>query len=243
VPRAESLEALNEQLLIACRQDEARRVGDRAQTVGTGMALEREHLLPIPDESFELAEVCFPIVDGKGCVKVRANFYSVPVRAGTKVRAVIFPAAVEVWHEGKCVARHERCYGRQQKIFNLEHYLDVVERKPRALAGSTPLEQWRRQGRWPDSYDRLWASLRSRHGKQEGTRQMIQLLMVGRDYGYERLRLAVETALELGCSDSAAVRYLVTADGLERVRPEAIDVGSWRATNGRSPSLPTITSS
>ena len=72
---------------------------------------------------------------------------------------------------------------------------------------------------------------------------MIQLLMVGRDYGYERLRLAVETALELGCSDSAAVRYLVTADGLERVRPEAIDVGSWRATNGRSPSLPTITSS
>jgi hypothetical protein len=26
-------------------------------------------------------------------------------------------------------------------------------------AGSTPLEQWRRQRRWPDSYDRLWQSL------------------------------------------------------------------------------------
>ena len=55
---------------------------------------------------------------------------------------------------------------------------------------------------------------------------MIQLLMLGRDYGYDRLRAAVEAALELGCSDSAAILYLLTADGLERVRPEAIDIGT-----------------
>jgi transposase len=225
VPRAESLEALNEQLLASCRQDEARRVGDRALTVGAAMAVEREHLLPIPDESFELAEASFPIVDGKACVKVRTNFYSTPVRAGTKLRAVVLPATVEVWHEGNCVARHERSYGRQQKVLNLEHYLDVLERKPGALAGSTPLEQWRQQGRWPASYDRLWAALRGRHGKQEGTREMIQVIMLGRDYGYERLRQAIERALDLGCSDPAAIRYLVTADELERVRPEAIDIG------------------
>ena len=33
------------------------------------------------------------------------------------------------------------------KIRDLEHYLDVLERKPGALAGSTPLAQRRVQGR------------------------------------------------------------------------------------------------
>jgi transposase len=226
VPRAESLEALNEQLQACCRQDEARRIGDRTLTVGAGMTIEREHLLPIPEEAFDLADGCLPTVDGKGCVKVRTNFYSAPVRAGTKVKVLALPAVIEVWHEGECVARHERSYGRQQKVLNLEHYLDVLERKPGALAGSTPLEQWRQQGRWPASYDRLWAVLRGRYGKQEGTRQMIQILMLGRTHGYAQLRQAVEMALELGCSDPAAVRYLITADELARARPEDLDVGA-----------------
>jgi hypothetical protein len=138
---------------------------------------------------------------------------------------VVWPSSIEAWHEGKCVARHERCYSRQQPILNLEHYLDVLERKPGALAGSTPLEQWRRQGRWPDSYDRLWQSLMKRHGKQAGTREMIELLLEGRRLGYDRLQQAVELALEAGSSDAAAVRYLLNAADLEREQPETLDVG------------------
>ena len=38
------------------------------------------------------------------------------------------------------VACHERSYSRQQKVLDLEHYLDVLRHKPGALAGSTPLE-------------------------------------------------------------------------------------------------------
>ena len=86
------------------------------------------------------------------------------------------PTAVELWHGGKRVARHERCYSRQQKILDLEHYLDVLRKKPGALAGSTPLAQWRQAGRWPACFDQLWQALNLRHGRQEGTRQMIELL-------------------------------------------------------------------
>ena len=63
-----------------------------------------------------------------------------------------------------------------EQVLNLEHYLDVLERKPGALAGSSPLKQWRERGRWPESFDRLWQSLRERHGRQAGTRAMIELL-------------------------------------------------------------------
>lgn len=141
-------------------------------TVGEAMRLEREHLLPLASEGFELAESSFPVVDGQGCVKVRTNRYSVPLRAGSRTQVRLLPAYVEVWYEQNCVARHERSFERHQAVLDLEHYLDVLERKPGALAGSTPLEQWRQRGRWPESFDRLWQSLRERHGKQAGTREM-----------------------------------------------------------------------
>jgi len=51
-------------------------------------------------------------------------------------------------------------------VLNLEHYLDVLERKPGALAGSTPLTQWRQAGRWPETFDR--EALNARHGRQKG---------------------------------------------------------------------------
>src|SRR3989449_474072 len=78
-----------------------------------------------------------------------------------------------VGREGEGVARHERDYGRYREILELEHYLDVLEHKPGALAGSKPLAQWRAAGRWPASYDRLWQALIERHGKPAGTKEMI----------------------------------------------------------------------
>src|SRR5207248_11032932 len=95
---------------------------------------------------------------------------------------------VEVWQERECVARHERSFSRYEQVLDLEHYLDVLERKPGALAGSSPLKQWRERGRWPESFDRLWQSLRERHGPQAGTRAMIELLGLGKRYGWDRLR-------------------------------------------------------
>lgn len=225
VPQAEDLEDLNEQLLAACYEDEQRKIAGRELTVGQGIIAEKEHLLPIAEEGFDLAEVSFPKVDGMGRVKVRTNFYSAPVRVGLEVQAKIYASYVEVWHEGQCVARHERCYSRLQEILDLEHYLEPLDRKPGALAGSKPLEQWRQKGRWPASYDQIWEQLMIRNGRQNGTRRMIELLQLGKTHGYETLRQAVESALEMGSCDVSTVRYLMTAGQLDRGRPEPIDVG------------------
>jgi len=111
-------------------------------------------------------------------------------------------------------------------VLDLEHYLDVLERKPGALAGSSPLRQWRERGRWPESFDRLWRSLRERHGPQAGTREMIELLTLGKRHGWDRLQRAVGEALALGCTDAAAVRHLVTANELSRARSEPFPLGA-----------------
>lgn len=224
LPQARDLADLNEQLLVACRADEARLLAGRTDPVGAALLIEREYLLPLADEGFDLTDVSFPTVDRLGRVRVGTNAYSVPLRSGTSAQAKLTATTLEVWHDGRCLARHERCYGRQQEILDLEHYLDVLEHKPGALAGSTPLAQWRRLGRWPVSYDQFWQGLIERLGKSPGTREMIGLLQLGRVHGQDALRRAIETALDLGCGDSAAVRHLLTAPDLahEPVAPLAI---------------------
>jgi hypothetical protein len=116
------------------------------------------------------------VVDRQRCVLVKTSAYSTPLHPGTDAVVKTYSAYVEIWARGKCVARYERCYRKRQQILDLEHYLDVLERKPGALAGSTPLAQWRSQGRWPDSYDLLWQRMIERLGRQNGTREMISLL-------------------------------------------------------------------
>lgn len=225
VPSACDVEHLNKDLLAACREDQNRQIVGKSMRVGAAMVAEREHLLPLTEPRFDLAEVSFPVVDGLGCVRVRTNAYSAPLRAGTHVEAKVYSTYVEIWHEGRCMARHERCYSRRQQILDLEHYLDVLEKKPGALAGSKPLEQWRHAGRWPDSFDRLWAELMKRLGKQSGTRQMIAMLALGKQHGYDQLREAVESALDAGSHDVSAIRYLLTANQGHRTELSAIEIG------------------
>jgi hypothetical protein len=135
------------------------------------------------------------------------------------VQAKVLPTTNELWHEGRCVARHERCYGGQQEILDLGHYLDVLVRKPGALAGSRPLDQWRLQGLWPRSYDRFWEGLMERRGYQGGTKDMVRLLQLRQTHGRKRLRSAIEEALAIGCGDAAAVEHLMSAQQLARSRP------------------------
>lgn len=237
VPHVADLDALNTMLLTACRSDEARILDGRSETVGAAMAIERGHLLSCPTEGVELAEIVFALVDKQGCVTVKTNFYSVPVRAGVRVEVRVHPLHVEIWHAGRLIARHERCHGRRQHVLDLEHYLDVLSHKPGAFAGSKPLAQWREAGRWPACHDELWIRLQGRHGKQNGTRAMVAVVALGREFGHDRLRTAVAAAVSHGACDVAAVRYLLTEAGLHKTRPEPIDVGALARYDRAMPDL------
>src|SRR5215467_13485614 len=209
VPEAESLGALNELLLNWCVANRKRTIAGRAMSVGEASEQERSYLLPVAEEGFPYEEVIYPvIVDGHGRVKVKANWYSTPLSSGLRAGAVVGPSWIEIKHDNRCVARHARCYGRGHQILNLEHYLDVLEKKPGAMRNSTPLAQWRQAGRWPECLDRIWRALEERHGKSGGTREMITLVRVGSVSGWPRMIAAVEEALHLGVSDAAAVLHI-----------------------------------
>lgn len=211
LPQVQSLAALNEFLTQEAQADFARQLAGRHTTVGAAFAQEQATLRQLPEEDFVLAEEHFCRVDTKGCVQVRTNWYSTPCAPGQQVRVRVLPTQIEIWQQGQCCATHPRCYSRRQQCLDLEHYLDVLQRKPGALAGSKPLQQWRQAGRWTPSYDQFWAALQQRHGVQAGTRLMIEVVQLGRTHGYAQLTQALEQALRLGAQDVAAVRYLLTS--------------------------------
>ncbi len=223
VPEASDMEELNAQLLAACVDNRSRRISGKSLTVGEAREQERGTLLPLAAEDFSLDELLYPlVVDGKGRVRVKTNWYSVPVSAGIRVSAVVGSEKVEILYNNKCVARHQRCYGRGHEILDLEHYLDVLERKPGAMAGSTALDQWRKAGRWPDCLDQIWRRLEERHGRGAGTKQMIGLVRAGTAKGWGRLITAVEEALRLGVSDDGAVLHIMNMPDAEERRRYAI---------------------
>jgi hypothetical protein len=96
VPAVADLDALNALPLTGCRGDETRVLDGRTQPIGAALAEERGHLLTRAAERFDLAEVVFPLVDKQGCITVKTNFYSVPVRAGPSP-AIPRAARAEPW--------------------------------------------------------------------------------------------------------------------------------------------------
>jgi transposase len=209
VPKVGSLKELNDLLEDGCFAELGRRIVGRAETVGEALRLERPLLRELPFEDFDASEQASPRVDVKALVTIRQNRYSVPVAlAGLRVAARISAREIVISHGGRPVARHARLHGRYQTAAQLDHYLELLRLKPGALKGSLPLRQERERGHWPACLDELWQQIEHRYGASEAAAQMVDVLLLCRELGAERVELAVRGALAAGAHDGRAVALL-----------------------------------
>ena len=167
VPAVGSIGQLNLLLAEASESDLARRIAGRPTTVAEQLAAERP-LLRVVAAPFDAIETTTVRVDAKSLVTVRQNRYSVPVAlAGLRVSVAIGATEIRVWHRDRQVASDERLHGKHGTRATLDHYLELLVRKPGALARSLPLAQERDRGDWPGTFDELWAALRAKWGESE----------------------------------------------------------------------------
>jgi hypothetical protein len=122
---------------------------------------------------------------------------------------------IAVRHDGREVARHPRLRGTQQRSAQLDHYLELLARKPGALEHSLALRQEREQGRWPECFDALWRAIAVKVGASQAAGQIVDVLLLCREHGLEAVELAVRGALAAGAHDGRAVGVLVE----RRARP------------------------
>ncbi|MFF9070678.1 hypothetical protein ACF09E_35590 [Streptomyces sp. NPDC014891] len=222
VPVVDSLAQLNAMVDQWDIDDEARRISSRPHTIGEYFRSEQSRLKPLPEEPFETGRWFTPRVDRYSQITVRSNRYSVPVRLiGQSVR-VLLNANDLVVYEGRTeVAQHERLSTRGGSHLVLDHYLEALIRKPGAFPGSTALEQARSAGRFTPVHDNWWAAVRSAHGDAEGTRALIQVLLLGRHMRHEHVVAGLAAAFRAGAltADAVALEARRAAEGDTPVPP------------------------
>lgn len=206
MPEVESLAELNAMIEQWDNQDDHRRIGSRTHTVAEYFATEGPLLRPLPDEPFETGRLFTPRVDRFSQITVRTNRYSVPVRLiGHRVRVLLHASELVVFHGRDEVARHERLVAKSGARLELDHYLEALVRKPGALPGATALEQARAAGKFTPVHDAWWAAVRKIRGDAEGTRALIEVLLLHRSMAHEHVVAGLATALAVGALTPDAV--------------------------------------
>jgi transposase len=214
VPQAADLDALNAYLRQRCLAEVSRIVAGYDEAIGVRFARDRVKAVSLPAQPFDACVAQAAQVDKYQTVRFDGNCYSVPrVCAYRPVTVKGYIDRIEVVDGAHVVARHARCYGRDEQVLDPLHYLATLGRRPAALDHAPVLRDWQ----LPQSFTRLREALTTRHGSPAGTRQYIRVLQLLAEHPLERVRQAVEGCLradELHAERIAsAVRRLAEGGG------------------------------
>lgn len=206
VPEFASLADLNAFMAAADEADDARRITGRIETVGVAAARELPGLRALPADAFDPGETLSCRVDAKARVCVRQAYYSVPARfAGRRLQVRLGARTIEALADAVVVATHTRSLHKYTEDLQLDHYLEVLTRKPGALAGATALAHARASGVFTQAHQRFWDGARTSLGDAAGTRALIGVLLLHRTLGTGHEIAAMTAALELGTFDADLV--------------------------------------
>lgn len=205
VPRVESLEALNAELLQRCDRDLDRTLRGKAGSKRELLAADRQAMLDLPRQSFDARRVTQASANSLSLVKFDTNRYSVPVKhAHRPITIVATVDEVRLIDGDRLVARHRRSWKREQDLFDPVHYLALLERKPGGFDHAKPLEEWG----LPECFATLRRLLETEPGGL-GTREFIRVLRLLEGCSLKQLQDAVEYALDIGVHDADAIRVIV----------------------------------
>ncbi|MBM4029143.1 MAG: IS21 family transposase [Planctomycetes bacterium] len=189
---------------------------------------ERSLLRPLPAVAFDTDEVVSAVVSPLLQIKFDANRYSVPpdvARQTVLVRATA--TQVRVFHQGREVACHARCYERGQRLRQEEHHLQALQRRSRPRARHVE-QAWDALGETARAFH-----LQLRQRPVKTTVHLRRLLNLVQLYGREEVLAAVALAQQYQTYDAAYVetlllqarrrRELPPPTPLRLQRPELID--------------------
>jgi transposase len=191
VPQVRDLEELNERLVEQCRQDLQRRLRGQSASKAVLLAEDQAAFLPLPAAPFDACRKTWAQASPRSVVRFDTNDYSVPTAfAYHQLLVKGYVDRVEVCSGAQVIARHARCWGREEEILEPLHYLALLERKPGALDFGRPFAEWD----LPDCFRVLRARLEREQGGA-GTREFIQVLRLLDVHSLSEVTGAIERGL------------------------------------------------
>lgn len=225
VPEVDSLDELNEMLAAIDKAEDERIPDGAALPVRVMFAAEEPQLRPLPDDEFDCGITLTPTVNSRSRITVRQSYYSVPARfIGRKVRVSLRANHVIVFDGRREVVRHPRLTRRYAYRDVLDHYLEILLGKPGALAGSSALAIARAEGSFTATHQAFWDAAMAAHGRAEGTRALIEVLLLHRHRPTQAVMAGMTEALTAGSTSPELVAMQVrkAAGGLGS--PDLVDL-------------------
>jgi len=191
IPRGDSLEEISRKLLQDLEAAfDARRnaAGQRASEL---WAEERAQLLQLPATSFEVRKAVPVEVSSRSMVRIEGAWYSVPSR-WARLNATVYVGVddVRIICMDENVTHPRARFGTRQVRYR--HYLPELARKPHAVRQVAPELIAELGAPWTG----LWELLTEAHGEREAARVLARLLGAVCEHGEERVRRALEAAVE-----------------------------------------------
>ena len=201
IPCFPDWDAFNADLEAQCRARCTHILRGHKETIGDRLQRDLAAMRPLPAARFEACDQTGGRVSSQSLVRYDTNDYSVPVAYGHQdvwVRGYV--DQVVIGCRGEVIARHPRCYGREDMIFDPVHYLPLIERKINALDQAAPLAEWD----LPAEFHTLRRLMEARMLKM-GRREYVQVLRLLEAFGMDDLHAAVKKALKLGAASGCRV--------------------------------------
>ena len=111
-------------------------------SVKEAFALERSVLLALPVKPYDASKTAEVRVDYFSTARFETNCYSVPVKwAGKQVTVKASGLEVKIYYRGEEIGSHPRCYLKHKTIYQLEHYLPLIEQRPRSVFHARPVKE------------------------------------------------------------------------------------------------------
>jgi Transposase and inactivated derivatives len=151
---------------------------------------EKAALRPLPAVRFDGARYKEAKVNRYSMIQFETNRYSVPTSyVGEKVTVKASAEEINIISKGTTIAEHPRVYGRNQDHITLDHYLELLLQKSRALVNT---KVYRHQT-LPPVYEQYRRCLSARNPR--GNREFVKILMLHRDYPTAQVAEAIEIAM------------------------------------------------
>jgi transposase len=197
-----SFAELNAWLGERCRAlwSELRHPEHTAFSVAEMLEQERAEMMPMPT-AFDGYVEREARVSSTCLVRVARNRYSVPCElAGQRVGTRLYPDRVCIVAADAVVASHERQGERDYILYDWQHYIPLIERKPGALRNGAPFADM------PAPLKQLKLGLMRHAG---GDRIMAQVLATVPRVGLDAVLVAVELVIESGALSAEHVENVL----------------------------------
>ncbi len=195
----------------------------RSLTIGQAGEEERPYLRPLPPFDYDCCEVVTARLTPYSQAIFATNRYSVPVRyARQEVTIKAYPFHLDIFDRDQLIARHPRCYARNQDSFDPLHYLPLLEQRPGAFDYAAPLRRWRKD--WPECYHQMLRELRQQWPEGRGVQEFVRILQLHEHYPAQLVQEAITQALTYGCVHLDGVLHCLHQLSEQEVTMSSLDL-------------------